>query len=67
MDLMLIADSLESTQPLLRVVSKLGYRIMKLIESNDDASRYVESLRPDALIFISDHIEAIVTANEVGD
>ena len=57
MDLMLIADSLESTQPLLRVASKLGYRIMKLIESNDDASRYVESLRPDALIFISDHID----------
>ena len=57
MDLILVADSLESTQPLLRVASKSGYRIMKLIESNDDASRYVESLRPDALIFISDDID----------
>ena len=57
MDLILVADSLESTQPLLRVASKSAYRIMKLIESNDDASRYVESLRPDALIFISDDID----------
>ena len=48
MDLILVADSHESTQPLLRVASKSGYRIMKLIVSNDDASRYVESLRPDA-------------------
>ncbi len=54
MDLILVADSLESTQPLLRVASKSGYRIMKLIESNDDASGYVVSLRPDVLIFISD-------------
>ena len=54
MDLILVAVSLESTQPLLRVVSKSGYRIIKLIESNDDASGYVVSLRPDVLIFISD-------------
>lgn len=57
MDLILVADCLDSTQPLLKVASKAGYRIMKLIESNDDASRYVTSLRPDVLIFISDEID----------
>ena len=57
MDLIFAAGSLERTQPLLRVASKSGYRIMKLIESNADASRCVESLRPDALIFISDDID----------
>ena len=57
MDLILVADNLESTQPLLRVASKSGYHMMKLIESNNDASSYVESLRPDALIFISDDID----------
>jgi hypothetical protein len=31
---------------------------MKLIESNDDASGYVVSLRPDVLIFISDVVTA---------
>ena len=29
----------------------------KIIESNDDASHYVSSLRPDALIFLSDEID----------
>lgn len=57
MDLILVADCLDSTRPLLKVASKAGYRIMKLIESNDDASHYVTSLRPDVLIFISDEID----------
>ena len=60
MDLILVADSLESTQPLLRVASKADYRIMKLIESNDDASSYVSSLRPDVLIFVSDEIDRLL-------
>lgn len=60
MDLILVADSLESTQPLLKVASRSGYRILKLIESNDDASRYVESLRPDALILVSDEIDRLL-------
>lgn len=57
MDLILVADCLDSTQPLLKVASKEGYRIMKLIGPNDEASRYVASLRPDALIFVSDEID----------
>ena len=60
MDLILITDSLENTRPLLRIASKEHYRIMKLIESNDDASRYVASLRPDVLIFMSDEINRMV-------
>jgi len=53
MDIILVADSLESTQPLLRVASTEGFRVRKIIESNDDASHYVSSLRPDALIFMA--------------
>lgn len=60
MDLILVADCLDSTQPLLKVASKNGYRIMKLIESNDDASRYVDTLRPDAVIYISDEIDRLL-------
>lgn len=57
MDLILVADCLDSSQPLLRVASKSGYRILKLIGPNDEASRYVESLRPDAMIIVSDEID----------
>jgi len=56
MDLILVADCLDSMQPLLQVASKAGHRIMKLIAANDEASRYVESLCPDALIFVSDEV-----------
>lgn len=57
MDLILVADSPDSTQPLLQVASRSGHRILKLIGPNDEASRYVESLRPDAVIFVSDEID----------
>lgn len=60
MDLILVADCLDSTRPLLKVAFKAGYRIMKLIESNDDASHYVTSLRPDVLIFVSDEIDRML-------
>ena len=60
MDLILVADCLDSTQPLLKVASTAGCRIMKLIESNSDVSRYITSLRPDTLIFISDEIDRVL-------
>jgi len=57
MDLILVADSPDSSRPLLQAASGPGYRVLKLIGPNDEASRYVESIRPDALIFISDEID----------
>jgi response regulator NasT len=45
---------------LLRVASRAGYRILKLIGPHDEASRYVESLRPDAMIIVSDAIDRSV-------
>jgi response regulator NasT len=57
MDLILVADCLDSSQPLLRVASKAGYRILKLIGPNDEACRYVETLCPDAMIIVSDEID----------
>jgi len=57
MDLILLADSMDSSQPLLRVASRAGYRLAKLIGREDAAARYVESLRPDAMIIVSDRID----------
>lgn len=53
MDLILVADSLHGSQPLLHAASREGHRIVKLIGPNDEASRYVETLRPDAMIIFS--------------
>ena len=56
MDLFLVSDSHENSQPLLRAASRAGYRVLKLIGPEDGACRYVESLRPDAIIFTSDQM-----------
>jgi response regulator NasT len=60
MDLIFIADCLESTQPLIRVAAQSDYRILKYIESNDDVSHYVKTLCPDVLIFVSDDIDRML-------
>jgi response regulator NasT len=57
MDLIFVADSVENSQPFLRAASKADYRIMKLIGPEDEASRYVESLRPDAMLIVSAAID----------
>jgi len=59
-DLILVADCLDSSQPLLCAASKSGYRILKLIGNNDEASYYVKSLCPDAMIIVSDQIDRSV-------
>ena len=66
MDLIVSADCHENAQPLLRVASKAGYRILKLLGPSDDASRYVESLRPDAVIFYSDELTGQVAQDIEG-
>jgi response regulator NasT len=58
MNLILVADCLDSAQLILRAASQANYRILKLIGVKDDACRYVESLRPDALIIISHTIDS---------
>ena len=61
MDLFVIADCHDKAQPLLSVASTAGYRLLKLLGADDDdASRYVESLRPDAVILFSDEIDGPV-------
>jgi response regulator NasT len=52
MDLIFVADSVESSLPFLRAASKADYRVMKLIGPEDEASIYVESLRPDAILIV---------------
>lgn len=60
MDLIFVADSVENSQPFLRAASKADYRIMKLIGPEDEASRYVESLRPDAMLIVCAAIDSSI-------
>ncbi|MGD2161029.1 MAG: ANTAR domain-containing protein [Gammaproteobacteria bacterium] len=57
MNLILVADCADSSHIFLRAAAQAGYRILKLIGTRDDASRYVESLCPDALIIVSEAID----------
>lgn len=57
MDLVVITDCIDKSQSLLQYASDNGYRIAKLIGCKDEASRYVSSLSPDALIVICDEVK----------
>jgi response regulator NasT len=60
MDLILVTDGSDNALPLLKVAEKSGYRIVKLIDSSDDASKHVKSLRPDVLIVVSEEIDRLL-------
>ncbi len=57
MDLIIVTDSLSGTQPLLRAAKKSGHRILKYIGSDDEVAGYVQSMRPDVLIFICHEVD----------
>lgn len=57
MDIIIVADSLDSSQALLRIAAKLNYRVLKLIGPNDEVAGYVKTMCPDILIFISDELD----------
>ncbi len=57
MDIIIVADSLDSSQPLLHIAARQGYRVLKLIGPNDEAAGYVQTMQPDVLIFISDELD----------
>ena len=60
MDLLLIVESVDASQHIIKAVSGAGNRLLKLIGPDDEAVRYAESLRPDAIVIISDIIDGRV-------
>ena len=60
MDLVVITDCIDKSQSLLQYASGNGYRIAKLVGCKDEASRYVSSLKPDALIVICEEVNGNV-------
>lgn len=60
MELIFVTDSLVSSQPLVNAAVKADHRVIRHIGLNDKASDYVATLRPHAVIFISDEIDRTV-------
>jgi response regulator NasT len=57
MDLIVVTDRLDSAQPLMEAASEYGHRLLKVIGINDSAKKFVSSLLPDVLIFISNEVD----------
>ena len=57
MDLLIVADSVERTQPLLHAAGEAGYRMVKFVGPNDEVALYASSMEVDAIVFVCDEIE----------
>ena len=57
MDLLLVTESVDASQQIIKAACNAGNRLLKLIGPDDEAARYAESLRPDAVVFVSDVID----------
>ena len=57
MDLILVTDSIEGMNPLIKAASAAGWCVRKHIGSNDKASLYVKEFHPDAVVFVTDEVD----------
>jgi len=57
MDLIVVTDSLNNTQPLIQAANKLGHRILKYIGSDDEVAHHLKTLHPEVIIFICSEID----------
>lgn len=60
MNLIIVTDSLDSSQPLVNAALTAGHRVMRHIGTNEQAGDYVAAMCPHAVIFISDEIDHLV-------
>jgi response regulator NasT len=56
MDLIVVADSLERSQPLLQAAGEAGYRIVKFVGSDDEITPYPKAGSVDATVIVCDEI-----------
>jgi len=57
MNLIIVTDSLHSSKPLIKASAKAGFKVLKVIGTNDSVVGYIDSLNPDALIIVSDELD----------
>ncbi|MFW2438570.1 MAG: ANTAR domain-containing response regulator [Arenicellales bacterium] len=57
MDLILVTDSIEGLNPLIKAASTAGWRVRKHIGPNDQASLSVKEVHPDAVVFVTDEVD----------
>ena len=57
MNLILVTDNLDNSQPVVMAAAAAGYSIVKQVGPHDEASSYVEQYQPDGMIVISDEMD----------
>lgn len=57
MDLIFVADSPARSQLLVNAAARAGHRVIRHTGFSDEASEYVATMRPQAVIFVSDEID----------
>lgn len=57
MNLILVADNLDNSKPVVLAVAAAGHRIVKQVGPHDEANSYIEQYRPDGMIVVSDEMD----------
>ncbi|MGV6825931.1 MAG: ANTAR domain-containing response regulator [bacterium] len=57
MDILLVTDAVEGDHPLFAAANTAGCRVLKQVGPDDEASRHVQYLRPDAMVVVSDEMD----------
>ena len=57
MHLVVVADSLEQSQPLIHAAGDAGYRIVKFVGPDDEVALYTTGMQVDAVVFVSDEFD----------
>lgn len=61
MNLILMTESLENSQHLLKAAGKEGYQLTKMIGLKDDLYRFLQSKAIDIVFIVTDHFDQVLT------
>ncbi|MCW8962924.1 MAG: ANTAR domain-containing protein [Gammaproteobacteria bacterium] len=57
---MLVSDCIEGDHPVAEAAERAACRVIKQVGPNDEAAHYVERMRPDALVVVSDEMDRAI-------
>ena len=60
MDIMLVSDCIEGDHPVAQAAERAACRVIKQVGPNDEAAHYVERMKPDALVVVSDEMDRAI-------
>lgn len=60
MDILLVSDCIEGDHPVAQAAARAACRVIKQVGPNDEAAHYVERMRPDAMVVVSDEMDRTI-------